>query len=219
MQLDDIKHTDLTQSERDVLVQDRTRWRRMGDGGHLDDWLAYYPGLAIRRRLAMRVAHVNRPEGKGYVLAFAQLMKEDGLDTMDTTSRTAVLWLGDDPEHQRVLRELRESMTPGQRSRLNSPISARQRVTKVLEARQSGNEDSLRASPVVLLRTQLAERDRKIAQLEQQLAKSDGSLFDLKHDTADDIAAAIVGNVGESKAKGIASQIAAKLKQKQNPAG
>ena len=32
MQLDDIKHTDLTQSERDVLTQDRTRWRRMGEG-------------------------------------------------------------------------------------------------------------------------------------------------------------------------------------------
>ena len=146
-------------------------------------------------------------------------MKDDSLDTMDKSSVSAVLWLGDDPHRTQVLRELRESMTPGQRSRLNSPISARQRVEQVLKARQSGNEDGLRASPVVLLRTQLAERDRKIAQLEQQLAKSDGSLFDLKHDTADDIAAAIVGSVGESKAKGIASQIAAKLKQKQNPAG
>jgi len=38
----------------------------MGSGAHLDDWLAYGPGLLIRRRLAMRIAYVNRPEGKGY---------------------------------------------------------------------------------------------------------------------------------------------------------
>jgi hypothetical protein len=30
----------------------------------------------------MRIAYVNRPEGKGYARAFAQLMEHDGLDTM-----------------------------------------------------------------------------------------------------------------------------------------
>ena len=44
----------------------------MGAGGHLDDWLAYQPGLMIRRRLAMRLAFTNKPEGKGYVQAFAR---------------------------------------------------------------------------------------------------------------------------------------------------
>ena len=66
MTIDTIKQTDLTVSERQVLDDDRERWRRMGSGAHLDDWLAYGPGLLIRRRLAMRIAYVNRPEGKGY---------------------------------------------------------------------------------------------------------------------------------------------------------
>ena len=95
----------------------------MGGGAHLDDWLAYQPRLMIRRRLAMRIAFVNRPEGKGYAQAFAQLMKSDGLDHMDKTSISAVLWLGDEPERMQMLRELREAMTPGRRSRLNSPIT------------------------------------------------------------------------------------------------
>jgi hypothetical protein len=64
MQVDDIKLMELTQSERDVLKEDGKRWHRMGAVGHLDDWLAYYPGLAIRRRLAMRLAFTNKPEGK-----------------------------------------------------------------------------------------------------------------------------------------------------------
>ena len=56
---------------------------------------------------------------------------------MDRTSISAVLWLGDDPERMKVLRELREAMTPGQRSRLNSPITARQRVEAILQARRT----------------------------------------------------------------------------------
>ena len=32
MQVDDIKQTDLTQSERDVLKEDAARWQRMGAG-------------------------------------------------------------------------------------------------------------------------------------------------------------------------------------------
>ena len=52
----------------------------------------------------MRMTFVNKPEGKGYAQAFAELMKADGLDTMDKTSISAVLWLGDDPERMRVPR-------------------------------------------------------------------------------------------------------------------
>ena len=140
MQVDDIKHKELTPSEYEVLSRDKERWQRMGAGGHLDDWLAYQPGLMIRRRLAMRMAFTNKPEGKGYAQAFAELMKADGLHTMDKISIAAVLWLGDDPERMRLLRDLREAMTPGQRSRLNSPIRARQRVEAI---RRRGNRGDL----------------------------------------------------------------------------
>ena len=128
MTIDTIKQTDLTVSERQVLDDDRDRWRRMGSGAHLDDWLAYGPGLLIRRRLAMRIAYVNRPEGKGYARAFAKLMEHDGLDTMDKTSISAVLWLHDAPERLSVLREIRETMTVGQRARL--PLWIRRSVRR-----------------------------------------------------------------------------------------
>jgi len=205
-----------------VLKEDGKRWHRMGASGHLDDWLAYYPGLAIRRRLAMRLAFTNKPEGKGYAQAFAELMKADGLlDPAVKTSFTAVLWLGDEPERSQILRQLREAMTPGQRSRLNSPITARQRVEAILLARQHGvDEETVRASPVALLKEQLTARDREIARLKSELAKhSDGSLFDLRHDSADDIALAIVSNLSAPKAKTLADGILARLKKSQKPAG
>jgi hypothetical protein len=220
MQVDDIKHKELTPSEYEVLSRDKERWQRMGAGGHLDDWLAYQPGLTIRRRLAMRMAFTNKPEGKGYAQAFAELMKADGLDTMDKTSISAVLWLGDDPERMKILRELREAMPPGQRSRLNSPIRARQRVEAILQARRSGTEETVKASPVALLKHQIVEQAREIAELQHKLAKrEEGSLFDLKHDSADDIASTIVGNLSAHKAKSLADGILARLKKSQKPAG
>jgi hypothetical protein len=222
MQADDIKQKDLTQSERDVLKEDATRWRRMGAGAHLDDWLAYQPGLMIRRRLAMRMAFTNRPEGRGYIQAFAELMQADDLDTMDKTSISAVLWLGDDPERMKVLRDLRDAMSPGQRSRLNSPITARQRVEAILKARQHGPEveETVRVSPVALLKEQIMAQARAIEELQTKLAKhDDGLLFNLKHDKADDIALAIVGTVSGHKAKDLAAAITALLKKQQKPAG
>src|SRR5262249_51497211 len=83
IKIQEIRQKELTSSEQTVLTADSERWQRMGAGAHLDDWLAYGEGLMIRRRLAMKIAYTNKPEGKGYVTAFKQLMECDGLHTMD----------------------------------------------------------------------------------------------------------------------------------------
>jgi len=224
MSIDSIEASELTASERQVLADDRARWKRMGGGAHLDDWLAYAPGLQIRRRLAMLLAFTNRPEGKGYSAAFGQLMRRhDGLDWDDKSvknSMGAVLWLNDDAQRLTVLREIRGTMKPGERARLNSPISARQRVEKVIAARASGSEDTLRTSPLTNLKRDKAELERELAETQAKLARAlDGSLFDLKHDSADDIVKAVVANVTEHKAKAIATGILAAFKAKRTPAG
>jgi hypothetical protein len=218
-QLDSIKQDKLSQNERDILAADAERWKRLGSGGHLDDWLAFYPGLRLRRNLGMEIAHTNKPEGRNYVFAFRQLMAADGMDSGDKVW-SHVLWLGDKPEHMIILREVLESMTPGQRSRLNSPIAARQRVEQVLKAREGGAEEKLKTSPLAVMKKALVERDKMIEHLKEQLAASEqGSLFDLKKDNADSIASVIVGNVGATKAASISKQITEKLKKRATPAG
>jgi hypothetical protein len=225
MSIQDIKRTELTPSEVEVLEEDRKRWKRMGTGAHFDEWLAYGPGIAIRRHLAMKMTYTNRPEGKAYIKAYNELLNDDGLDTKDaklTSSLTAVQWLHDDPERLSILREIRGVMTPGERSRLNSPISAKQRVLAVLKAREGGTEEKLKTSPVAVLKAKLVEQTRHIAHLEEQLAAAehrDGSLFDLKKDTADHIGQTIVGNVGDHRARAIIKAINDALKTKKTPAG
>lgn len=222
MEIETIKLQELRQDEREVLDRDRERWRKMGQGAHLDDWLDLYPGLIIRRRLAMKIAHVNKPEGRGYALAFGQLMAADGLDDMDKTARSAVLWLGDDAERLAILRAIRDEMTPGQRARLNSPISARQKVEQVLKARDNpdGNPNK-KASALSILKRQNDEFVRKVAHLEEKLAAAEqGSLFDLKNDTAKDIALTIVKNVSSGRAETIIREMRLALRAgQQAPAG
>ena len=209
MTIEEIKKTDLTANERNTLADDAERWKRMGAGAHLQDWLNFYPGLDIRRRLAMKLNHTNQPAGRGYNTTFGELMREDGIDYKDEatkTSFTAVLWLHEEPERMAILHEILNAMTPGQRSRLNSPVSARQNVFKVLRARAKGGEAEAKVkdSPVASLKEKVAEQDREIATLKAKLAKaSDGSRFDLARDTGDDIAKVIVGTVGVTRARGI----------------
>ena len=225
MSVEDIKRTELTPSEREVLEADGKRWRNLGTGAHLDEWLAFGPGIAIRRRLAMRLAFTNRPEGKAYITAYNALLRDDGLDIKDAklmSSLTAVQWLHDDPERITILREIRDTMTPGERSRLNSPISAKQRVLAVLKAREGGTEEKLKTSPVAVLKKALVERDHRIADLEERLAAAenrDGSLFDLKRDRTEDIISTVVANVTPHKAATIAKGILATLKAVKTPAG
>src|SRR5262249_30904655 len=153
------------------------------------------------------IAFTNRPEGKGYVTALNQLYADDGIDTKDKAfmkALTDVLWIRENPERETILREIREAMTPGQRSRLNSPISARQRVEAVIKARGGGNEEKLKGSPVTLLKQRNAELERELASMHDKLArKDDGSLFDLKNDTADAIAQTIVANITDHKVEAL----------------
>jgi hypothetical protein len=223
LQIDAIKETDLSQSDRDILKDDAKRWKRMSGGAHLDDWLSFGPGMLIRRQLAMKLAHVNAPKGGVYAATYSQLMAIDGFDVTDktvTNSLTAVTWLHDDPLRLQVLKEIRERMTPGQRARLNSPISARENVTKELNARKNSDSNVKPRDRRDTQKDQITELKREIAELQHKLTKAtDGSLFDLKKDNADDIATVIVNSVGAHKAKAIASGIAAWFKPKPKPAG
>jgi hypothetical protein len=223
MSIDDIKKSELTDSEREVLEGDRERWKHMGSGGHLDQWLAYGPGQAIRRHLAMKLAYTNRPEGKAYNAAFGQLLRDDGFDTNDKklmSYLTNVAWLHDDPERLTILREIRQSMTPGERSRLNTPIAARQRVTAELKARAGGGEAKQKHSPITIYKQQLAEAARKIAHLEEQLAASEaGSLFDIKRDSAEDIGQVMAAHMSEGRFDTAVKAAKAVYKRKQKPAG
>jgi hypothetical protein len=169
---------DLDAEDRKTPAEDRRRMERLGKGSQLDDWLAFGPGLLIRRRLAKNIAglaETDRAKGHRYSRAFKEQMEMDGLydrttksDVMKSTF-TAVLWFYDDEKleerRKEILEEIRHNMTPGQRARFNSPISAQQRVLDELRTRGLAPAKKLRAQPA----NDLDQANARIVELEEEL--------------------------------------------------
>jgi hypothetical protein len=194
---------ELTDEERAVLAADLERLSRLGAGAHLDDWLAFGQGhISIIRKQAMRRATTAAPKGTRYNAEYKRLMEHYGFSNLDQDMRIAlghVAWLYEKPERLETLKRIREAMTPGQRARLNAPITARQRVTKALRPPTNGAARPRRAT----VRERLAETEAKLAAAEAKIAElTDGTLFaefDLRRSTAAEIGTAIAGNISKRK--------------------
>ena len=98
-------------------------------------------------------------------------------DVMKSTF-TAVLWFYDDEKleerRREILEEIRRNMTPGQRARFNSPISAQQRVLDELRTRGLAPAKKPRAPKPA---NDLDQANARIVELEEELksARSTGS--------------------------------------------
>jgi hypothetical protein len=188
---------DLDAEDRKTLAEDRKRMERLGKGSQLDDWLAFGPGLLIRRRLAKNIAglaETDPAKGHRYSRAFKQQMEMDGLydrttksDVMKSTF-TAVLWFYDDEKleerRREILEEIRRNMTPGQRARFNSPISAQQRVLDELRTRGLAPAKKPRAPKPA---NDLDQANARIVELEEELksARSIAPVTDIAEHAAE----------------------------------
>ena len=63
-------HDSLESEQREILAADRKRWKHMGAGGHLSDWMAFLPGMELRRAMAF---------SDSYILLGNQTQKTSGL--------------------------------------------------------------------------------------------------------------------------------------------
>ena len=188
---------DLDAEDRKTLAEDRKRMERLGKGGLLNDSLAFGPGLLIRRRLAKNIAglaETDPAKGHRYSRAFKQQMEMDGLydrttksDVMKSTF-TAVLWFYDDEKlderRREILEEIRRNMTPGQRARFNSPISAQQRVLDELRTRGLAPAKKPRAPKPA---NDLDQANARIVELEEELksARSIAPVTDIAEQAAE----------------------------------
>jgi hypothetical protein len=190
---------DLDAEDRKTLAEDRKRMERLGKGSQLDDWLAFGPGLLIRRRLAKNIAglaETDPAKGHRYSRAFKEQMEMDGLYDRTTNAKsdvmkstfTAVLWFYDDEKleerRREILEEIRRDMTPGQRARFNSPISAQQRVLDELRTRGLAPAKKPRAPKPA---NDLGQANARIVELEEELksARSIAPVTDIAEHAAE----------------------------------
>jgi hypothetical protein len=216
MTIEALEQTDLDDKERTSIELASALWKRLGDGAQLDEWLTLIGPLQSGRRLAMRVAHTNQPQGRGYNEAFGA-WRQLRFPGLGTTVVSCLLWLGDDPQRQIALAELRRAMTPDQRAKLNSPITARQKVEKMLKPKAEGDDDKPESATVKMkaVIVALSEENERLKR-----AADSGSLFDLQLTSGKGIGETIAKTITEWKWKEIVKAgNAVYAKRKQKPAG
>jgi hypothetical protein len=126
-------------------------------------------------------------------------------------------------EHLPDILEMRVGWTPTERAKINHPTSMAQRLREFLN-RAPAEAPRRNVSPMALLKDKNEQLQRVNLDLSERLASAEardagGSLFDLKRDTAEDIARTIADTISEGKWKAIRKAADDRYKAKSRHAG
>jgi hypothetical protein len=132
------------------------------------DWMTIGEGLLEGRRWAMQQAGTNRPEGKGYTVAFAEWLREYRVDDMDKSDRAKLLQL---MEERPAVEEWRSTLTDYERRNLNNPIvvwrkwtaATRVKKPKPRTAGASASEHGRAQATIEQLQARLKELEEELA--------------------------------------------------------
>jgi hypothetical protein len=97
------------------------------------EWMTIGEGLLEGRRWAMHMAGTNKPEGKGYVTAYAEWLKRYKLDDMDKSDRAKLLQL---MEERPGVEEWRATLTDYERRNLNNPTMVWRKWTNATKVKK-----------------------------------------------------------------------------------
>ena len=124
------------------------------------EWMTIGEGLLEGRRWAMQQAGTNKPEGKGYVLAYGEWLKRYKVDDMDKSDRAKLLQL---MEERPAVEEWRATLTDYERRNCNSPA--------VVLRKWTGSNARAQAESHVPLTYSGREYARAVAMVEQLQAR------------------------------------------------
>jgi hypothetical protein len=101
-----------------VSRQGTEAWRRLKKDKNYNDWLKVGEALQVGREWAMHQAGVNKPEGKGYNVAFGEYLMKYKIDDMDQGDRSRLFSVMDNLP---AIEEWRRTLTLTERMKLNHP--------------------------------------------------------------------------------------------------
>ena len=120
--------------ERDRVSRQGTEaWRRLKREKSWGDWIKVGEALQVGRDWAMNQASTNKPEGKGYNLAFGEWLVKYKLDDMDKGDRCRLFEVIDNLP---MIEQWRKTLTLNQRLSLNHPNSVLRKFKRAIEPEQ-----------------------------------------------------------------------------------
>jgi hypothetical protein len=195
-------------TKEDLIRYGQEAWNRLRDNSTFANWSFVGAAHVLGRAEAMRDAHTNKPEGRGYNAAFAAWARKFGFADLDKGDRARLFNVMDN------LKEIAawlEKLPLKERLRLNHPSSVWRRWKAATTTPKADAEP--KASPMQKLKDELVaaveERDR----YKREVERGGGDLW-TPEDKPKDIARIIVGKLTRRKAESVAREILAALKEK-----
>lgn len=200
------------EADRERLAEEA--FGRIRKGNHWRDWTYLAQGFEVGRNKAMRETHTNQPIGRGYNEAFGRWMNaRPWARGIDKATRNHLLWIAD---HLVEIEAWRETLAANQRDKWNHPTTVKKAYEAAMKHKVAQEKGETVRSPMAEIKASLIQAQEE-AHKWQRRAEEGGSLFDLRRDTAQDIARVLVKQLSPAKAEQIARAIRQELKQ-QKPA-
>src|SRR5262245_14490065 len=159
-ELHDAGHTDDDQ----IVLDAQKAAERLITGPAWNDWVTLGRAAQVGRTEAMREAHVNRPEGRGYAVALHSWLSRTGLDKVlgDSSTRSRLLDLID---HITDVEAWRQTLPGNKRLELNHPRVVWQhwQRSKVVPDPNKAQKPS----PFAAVKQSLIESQEEVARLKE----------------------------------------------------
>jgi hypothetical protein len=158
-----------------VCRQGLEAWKRLKKDKNWADWRKVGEALIVGRDFAFKAAGVNRPQGKGYNLAFGEWLQRYKLDDMDKGTRSRLFEVMDNLGQ---IEDWRQTLPLNLRLSLNHPnaVLRKWKAHMAPEKRtETGEPKPTLRDSVVNLSEENEAKAREIADLKIRLAESEAA--------------------------------------------
>jgi hypothetical protein len=154
----------MREDERERVCRQGTEaWRRLKKEKSWSDWLKVGEALLVGREWAMHQAGGNKPEGKGYNMAFGEWLQRYKLDDLDKGDRSRLFTVMD---NLGLIEEWRLTLTLTERLKLNHPNAVLRKWKAAVEPEKLRSDKPTMRDEVVRLDEENAGLKAHIAELE-----------------------------------------------------
>lgn len=183
-------------------------------GVRLYEGLKIGESLLVGRDVAMRLAHVNAPIGRAYADHLLRWKMRFGFPTDPAFNSfcDAAIYCA---QNRSIADEVIASLPVKRRAELGIQGLVKRVRERVREARGEPRKPP-KPSPVATLKQKLSDAEGELADAKERLAATDeGSLFDLRKDTAEEIAEIILKHLHLARTRGIRNALTKVIKREE----
>jgi hypothetical protein len=198
--------THTSEPEATAVQDGQQAWVRLRHNSTWNDWKAVGAAHVVGRTEAMRDAHTNKPEGRGYCAAFSAWARKYGFD-LDKGDRARLFNVMD---HLVEIESWLAKLTPTERLRFNHPNTIWRRWKAATVEPKAGAEK--KASPIQKLNDEIIKLQEENDRMRREIEDGGGDLWN-SDDRPRDIARIVIQQCkSKTKAENVAREILKALK-------